>query len=405
MLLIIFPMNPIKLNLKFPKELQIIFNIIADAQGECRLVGGCVRDYLINKTPVDFDIATNLIPKRIIEVFKKNDVKVFPVGIEHGTVLVVIDKFNFEITTLRKDVKCFGRYAEVQFTKDWKEDAARRDFTMNAMSITPNGELYDYFNGQVDLEHKKIKFVGNPAKRIKEDYLRILRYLRFLGCFGLTNIDCDSYSASIKNIQNLKLISKERIKSELIKLLAAKFAKEIMIKLNAANTFQHIGLSSIAIDSELLQKISFKVNDPFVNLAILCNLSTIENGSVITQLKNNLQLSNKESKELIYLNSFDKAKEFTNFYHYKYWYKYGKELYLRFLFVVNNINKVGQYKKYFHEVLNNRDFIFPLDGKDLQEINIKGKEIGKAIKKAKDYWHTNNNMLDKSELINYLKNL
>ncbi len=397
-------MKPVKLNLNFPKELRTIFKIIFSVEGECRLVGGCVRDYLINKTPSDFDIATNLIPEVIIEIFKTAKVKVFPIGIEHGTVLVVLNEFHFEITTLRKDVKCFGRHAEVKFTKDWKEDAARRDFTMNAMSITPSGELYDYFGGQKDLAQKKVKFVGNPTKRINEDYLRILRYLRFLGSFGLSNIDQDSYKASIENIQSLELISKERIKREVIKLLASKFAKEILIKLNNENILHYIGLSSLTVNSELLHKIIFKINDPLVNLAILCNLSIIQPENKITLIKNNLQLSNKEYKELNYLTSFNGQKVFTNFHHYKYWYKYGKELYLRFLFVVNTIHKINQYEKYLHEVTSRDDFIFPLNGNDLQNLNIEGKAIGDAINKAKKYWHANNNMPSKLELIHYLKN-
>jgi poly(A) polymerase len=395
-------MNAVKLNLNFPKELDTIFNIISEAEGECRLVGGCVRDYLINKTPVDFDIATNLVPEIIIKIFQRSDIKVFPIGVEHGTVLVVINGFNFEITTLRKDVKCFGRHAEVQFTNDWKEDAARRDFTMNAMSITPNGELYDYFDGQEDLEQKKVRFVGNPTKRIEEDYLRILRYLRFLGYFGLKNIDTASYTASIKNIQNLTYISKERIRRELLKLLASQFAKEVLIKLTDENIFHYIGLPSITIISKLLQKISFKIDDPLVNLAILCNLSTTQNANKVTQLKNNLQLSNKEYKELNCLTSFANQQKFTDYHHYKYWYEYGKDLYLRFLFVVNNITKINGYEKYLHEVLSGDDFIFALNGRDLQNLNIAGKAIGDAIKKAKDYWHTNNNMPNKLELINYL---
>ncbi len=404
MLLVIFYMKPIKLNLNFPKELKTIFGIISSAGGECRLVGGCVRDYLINKTPVDFDIATNLIPETIIEIFKKNNVKVFPIGIEHGTVLVVINKFNFEITTLRKDVKCFGRHAKVQFTQDWKEDAARRDFTMNAMSITSSGELYDYFDGQKDLDQKKVKFVGNPTKRIKEDYLRILRYLRFLGSFGLNNIDQDSYKASIENIQSLELISKERIKRELIKLLTSKFAKEVIIKLHNENILRYIGLPSIIISNEQLQKINLKINDPLVNLAILCNLSIIQNENKITLLKNNLQLSNKEYKELNDLTSFNTQNEFTNFHHYKYWYEYGKKLYLRFLFVINNINKIHQYEQFLYEATSSADFSFPLNGNDLQKLNIQGKAIGDAINKAKFHWHKHNNKLDKSELIDYLKN-
>ena len=217
------------------------------------------------------------------------------------------------------------------------------------------------------------------------------------------SIDQDSYKASVENIQSLELISKERIKRELIKLLASKFAKEVIIKLNNENILHHIGLPSIVVSNEQLQKINFKINDPLVNLAILCNLSTIQNENKITLIKNNLQLSNKEYRELNYLISFNTQKEFTNFYHYKYWYEYGEELYLRFLFVVNNINKINQYEKFLHEATSSDDFSFPLNGTDLQKLNIEGKAIGDAINKAKSHWHKHNNKLGKSELIDYLK--
>jgi poly(A) polymerase len=395
-------MKAIKININFSKELETIFNIILYHKGECRIIGGCVRDYLIQKVPTDFDIATNLDPTTLIILFKKHNVKVIPIGIKYGTIMVIINTYRFEITTLREDIRCFGRHAEIQFTQDWKKDASRRDFTMNAISITPNGELYDYFNGQKDLIQKKVKFIHDPTKRIQEDYLRILRYLRFLGSLGLKNIDDDSYIASIHNIHNLELISRERIKKELMKLLASPFAKEVIIKLNKLNNLQYIGLSSISINNKILQSTKFRINDPLVNLAILSKLSTQNNEKNIA-LKTSLLLSNKEYQELNILLSFQKQEKFTNLQHYQCLYEYGTELYIRFLFVVNNINKIKLYEEYISKATNSTDITFPLNGRDLQKINITDQEIGKCLKKARLYWHTNSNALNKLKLIQYLE--
>ncbi|MSO13809.1 CCA tRNA nucleotidyltransferase [Rickettsiales endosymbiont of Trichoplax sp. H2] len=398
-------MNVHKIHLNFTEELKKVFDIILSNNGECRIIGGCVRDYLIGKTPIDFDIATTLTPEDITKIFNKNNIKVFPIGIEHGTVLVVINNSNFEITTLRKDVKCYGRHAKVEFTNDWKIDAARRDFTINAMSISQDGKLYDYFNGQEDLAHRKVKFIGNPIQRIKEDYLRTLRYIRFLGYFGLKNIDHDSYKVSIENIKNLKHVSKERIKKELIKLLGSKFVKDTLIQLNKENVLKFIGLSQVIVKQEILKNINFKIGDPLVNLAILVNVSEIQTKDKVKILKEELLLSNKEFQEVNSLTSFDSQKEFNDYYHYKYLYEFGKNMYLRFLFVVNNFRKVIEYDRFFNEALRDNDFIFPINGRDLQKLNIKDKAIGKYIEKGKSHWHKNKNNLNKVELIEYIKSI
>ena len=398
-------MNIYKLHISFPEELKRVFEILLSNEGECRIIGGCVRDYLIGKTPIDFDIATNLTPDNVIKIFNKNNIKVFPIGIEHGTVLVIINNLNFEITTLRKDVECYGRHAKVEFTNNWEKDAARRDFTINAMSIDQGGTIYDYFNGQEDLAKRKVKFVGNSTQRIREDYLRILRYIRFLGYFGLKNMDNDSYKASLENIQNLKHISRERIKKELKKLLASKFIKEVIIQLNKENVLKFIGLSQVIVKQEILKNINFKIDDPLVNLAILVNVSEHQTKDKVKILKEELLLSNKEFKEVNFLTSFDSQKEFNDYYHYKYWYEFGKNMYLRFLFVVNNVRKVIEYDRFFNEALSNKNFIFPINGRDLQKLNIKDKAIGKYIEQAKSHWHKNKNNLNKVELIEYIKSI
>ena len=173
---------------KLPKWVPVsdckkIFSLIKKAGGESRLVGGCVRDILLGKSHSDVDIATTVIPDVAMSVLKKAEIKVIPTGLKHGTVTAVLNEKHYEITTLRKDVETDGRHAVVEFTDSWKEDSRRRDFTINAMSMDLEGEVYDYFDGQKDLQSKLVKFVGNPEKRIEEDYLRILRYFRFIsGC-------------------------------------------------------------------------------------------------------------------------------------------------------------------------------------------------------------------------------
>ena len=223
--------------------------------------------------------------------------------------------------------------------------------------------------------------------------------------FGLKNIDHDSYKVSIENIKNLKHVSKERIKKELIKLLGSKFVKDTLIQLNIEDVLKFIGLSQVIVKQVILKNINFKIGDPLVNLAILVNVSEIQTKDKVKILKEELSLSNKEFQEVNSLTSFDSQKEFNDYYHYKYLYEFGKNMYLRFLFVVNNFRKVIEYDKFFNEALRDNDFIFPINGRELQKLNIKDKAIGKYIEKGKSYWHKNKNNLNKVELIEYIKSI
>ena len=152
-----------------------IFNCIRtnSPRGEIRYVGGCLRKILNNETVDDVDLATNLEPEEVCKIFKKNNIKYFESGIEHGTITALIENEKFEITSLREDVLSDGRHAEVKFSRDWKKDASRRDFTINSIYSDNEGNLFDPFNGKIDLKKGHINFIGDPDKRIKEDYLRI----------------------------------------------------------------------------------------------------------------------------------------------------------------------------------------------------------------------------------------
>lgn len=186
-----------------------------------RFVGGCVRDALVGRPVSDVDLATPEPPPRVIDLLTAARIKAVPTGIEHGTVTAVVEHRPFEITTLRRDVETFGRHAVVAFTADWGEDAARRDFTINALSADPDGAVHDFFSGLADLAAGRVRFVGDAELRIREDVLRILRFFRFHAHYGRGAPDADGFAACRALASLLPGLSGERIAAELKRLLAA----------------------------------------------------------------------------------------------------------------------------------------------------------------------------------------
>jgi len=189
-------------------------------EGLTRYVGGAVRDDLLGLPVSDVDLATRLRPEDVLQRLQKARIKAVPTGIDHGTITAVSDGRPVEITSLRRDVSTDGRRATVAFTDDWQEDAARRDFTINALSADPGtGEIFDYFGGLDDLQHHHIRFIGDPLQRIAEDHLRILRFFRFHARFGLGVPDKEALDACTVRANDLMALSRERIADELLKLL------------------------------------------------------------------------------------------------------------------------------------------------------------------------------------------
>jgi poly(A) polymerase len=198
---------------------------VLDCDGEeARVVGGAVRNALLDMPIAEIDVATTAVPDEVVKRVTTAGFKPVPTGIEHGTVTVVIDKHPFEVTTLRKDVETYGRHAKVEFGRDWKADAERRDFTINALSATRDGAVYDYAGGLDDLAQRRVRFIGDPAKRIAEDYLRILRFFRFHAAYGSGRLDADGLAACIAGRDGLDQLSRERVRMELMKLLVAAHA-------------------------------------------------------------------------------------------------------------------------------------------------------------------------------------
>ncbi len=201
--------------------LTTVLTALGSPDIDVRFVGGCVRDTVLGRPVTDIDIATPDLPETVMEKLAVAGLKSVPTGLSHGTVTAISEGRGFEITTLRKDTACDGRHADVEFTTDWVEDASRRDFTFNALSARPDGTLFDPFGGVADAREGRVCFVGDPRDRIKEDYLRILRYFRFLAHYGQGKPDEDVVGACRDLRAGLARLPIERIRDELVKVLGA----------------------------------------------------------------------------------------------------------------------------------------------------------------------------------------
>ena len=224
-------------------------------EAEVRYVGGCVRKIINNEKVDDIDLATNIEPTKVKEALENKNLKFFETGIEHGTITALIENDKFEITSLRSDIKTDGRHAEIEFTTDWIKDAERRDFTINSIYADINGNLFDPFDGKKDLENGLIKFIGEPEQRIKEDYLRILRYFRFFALYSKNDHTLAVKKIIKKNIVGIKKLSSERLLDELKKT----FKSKCFIKL-CENDFSYEIISTVFPEFKQIELFK-KLND------------------------------------------------------------------------------------------------------------------------------------------------
>jgi len=220
---------------------QPLAEVLAALNGngeETRIVGGAVRNALLGEPPGDIDLATTATPEEVTRRAHAAGFKAVPTGVEHGTVTIVAHGHPFEVTTLREDVETFGRKAKVAFGRDWRADAERRDFTMNALSLSADGTVHDYVGGIPDLKARRVRFIGDPAKRIAEDYLRILRFFRFHALYGGGDSDREGLHACIAGRAGLRGLSRERVHMELFKLLVAPLAAPTLTNMSDAGLLQ-----------------------------------------------------------------------------------------------------------------------------------------------------------------------
>jgi poly(A) polymerase len=234
-------------------DVRALLGAFADAGAQARIVGGAVRDAVIGRPPGDIDIATPMLPQAVMALAKTRGWKGVPTGLDHGTVTIVISGRPYEVTTLRRDVETDGRRAVVAFTDDFREDAVRRDFTLNAMSLSPNGAVHDYADGVADATAGIIRFMGDAETRIREDYLRILRFFRFQASHGKGPPEPAGLAACAGLKTGLSAISRERVRQELLKLLVAPGAAEAAEAMEAIDLWPHV-LAGVAVDAPALRR-------------------------------------------------------------------------------------------------------------------------------------------------------
>jgi poly(A) polymerase len=275
-------------------ETQSVMNAL---RGEARFVGGVVRNALLRQPVSDIDLATPLTPDEVTKRLQAANINAVPTGIEHGTVTAIANGKHFEVTTLRRDVATDGRRATVAFTTDWKEDAARRDFTMNALYASADGEIFDYFGGLADLEAGRVRFVGDATTRIREDYLRILRLFRFHAWYGKGEIDKDALHAAAAQKAGIAQLSGERIAKEMLRLLAAENPVPVLRLMASSGILAEILPGNLQIlRLERLAQIdanNFFTPDPILRLAALLSDAAMANA-----VADRLKLSNADRTRL-----------------------------------------------------------------------------------------------------------
>lgn len=264
---------------------------------DARFVGGAVRNALLRQQVTDIDIATPLTPDVVTKRLQSAKLKAVPTGIEHGTVTAIANSKPFEVTTLRRDVATDGRRATVAFTTDWKEDAARRDFTMNALYASADGEIFDYFGGIADLEAGRVRFVGDATTRIREDYLRILRLFRFHAWYGKGEIDKDALHAAAAEKAGIAQLSGERISKEVLRLLEAENPVPVLRLMASSGILAEILPGNLLIPRlERLAQVdanNFFTPDPILRLA-----SLLPDAASVNAVADRFQLSNADRTRL-----------------------------------------------------------------------------------------------------------
>ncbi len=221
-------------------QTKAVFAALTAAGTEVRFVGGCVRDAVCGLPVGDIDIATPDAPERVVELLEKAGLRHVPTGIDHGTVTAIADGRSFEVTSLRVDVETDGRRARVAFTDDWMADAARRDFTINALSSTLDGDVYDSFGGMEDLSRGVVRFVGNAGQRIEEDVLRLLRYFRFFAHYGRPPADLDALAACRALAPRLPGLSGERVRAEMFRILSAPEPADVVLLMRGERILDYV---------------------------------------------------------------------------------------------------------------------------------------------------------------------
>ena len=373
---------------------------------EIRYVGGCVRKIIQKEKVDDIDLATNLNPYQVTEILENNNISYYESGIEHGTITAIIEDYKFEITSLREDVKTDGRHAVVKFSTDWKKDASRRDFTINSIYSDIEGNLFDPFNGKKDLENGVIKFIGNTEKRIKEDYLRIIRYLRFFLIYSNHKHNEETLKVIRRNLGGISNLSKERLLDELKKCVKSnvltKLSKDQSSTDLFLNIFPQIKKIKYFSNPNTFAKKKLKEAD-FIFLLSLLIIDGTDNADYFFFKFN---ISKKNQKRLKIIDEFYSSQITATSFSEK---NLNKILYFKGKQAVIDILSYRMFtlKKEDKKLLNLIDQfnskvlpVMPVAAKDLiEKYQIpEGKNVGKKLKLIEENWVNNNFQLSSKQI-------
>ena len=392
---------------------KIIFKAINSYsyESEIRYVGGCLRKILNNEKVDDIDLATNLNPSEVSEILKKNNINFYESGIEHGTITAIIDDHKFEITTLREDIFTDGRHAKVKFSKDWKKDASRRDFTINSLYADLDGNLFDPYNGKKDIEIGQVNFIGDAEKRIREDYLRILRYIRFFLNYSKQPHKEEIIKTIKINISGISIVSKDRLLDELKKLLKSnqleklskdKFSIDLLLLI-----FPELKNIKSVINA-IKDKKKLFVEFDFIFILLLMVIDETDNLEYFLYKYN---ISKKDKKRAYAINNFYNGKNVSKTLNElslnKVLYYYGKQAVIDILnFKIIKTKKVDKKLLSFLEFYRNKTPPRLPIGADLLMTRYKipeGRQLGSMLKLIEDEWVRNNFEISDKQIDNIVK--
>lgn len=372
-----------------------VLDAVAAAGGEARYVGGCVRDAVLGREGGDVDMACTLPPEQTMQALAAAGIRAIPTGLAHGTVTAICDHIPYEITTLRRDVASDGRHAEVAFTGDWREDAARRDFTMNALYADRDGKVYDYFDGLADARTGRLRFIGQAEQRIAEDGLRILRFFRFFAHYGNWPMDGAALRACEAKKAMLQGLSGERIQAEMFKLLAARKAADVLVEMLERGILHEIGLPRANLP--LLRQLESA--DPLLRLAALLR------GGDTEALLHRWKLSNAQKARLRALAAPALEADWDEWEQKKALRQLGAERFTdqtELALAADPAHKTAYAQ--MRQLAQTWEIpAFPVSGQDLLAAGVpQGKELGNTLKRLETAWEEAHYTLGKEALLRRL---
>ncbi len=397
-----------------------IFELLNADGGEVRVVGGAVRNALMGLPVGDIDLATTLPPQDVVERAREAGIKAVPTGIEHGTVTLVVDGEGYEVTTLRRDVETDGRHAQVAFGTDWKEDAERRDLTINALYADASGEVIDLIGGLADIETRTVRFIGDAATRVAEDYLRVLRFFRFFAYYGSGRPDADGLRASARAKDKLSTLSAERVWSEMKKLLSADDPSRALLWMRQAGVLAQIlpetekwGIDAIHGLVAAEQALGWKP-DAMLRLAAIIPPDVERLAAVSARLR----MSKNEAARLeqwAKAPTVDPAMAETALDRLLYWQKPdGVKMRLRLALSSaradisggeGSMQKIARLSTLLARAERFQKPVFPLSGADVLATGVApGPKVGEILGQLEDKWVEGNFALERDGLLERLKN-